>query len=241
VLALFFALLAVASVTFADTLIKQRAHTDEYYYGGRVTPAEDRVNELWIGSDRIAYLSAERHIIVDAEKNTLTFVNRVDSTYVEADLPFEWSKLVPEQMEATLARYRTHGHVQPSETKKTIGRWECHRYDVTSWIDTDSGKYNERDSRIWVTQDLPIDWTRYRALNLHLLKLLNYDDDLVAALDEVPGFVVHEEADRYVHGFSVRSFEEVFEVEETTPRADVHSVPATFKKKEVLSMADLRG
>jgi hypothetical protein len=148
---------------------------------------------------------------------------------------------VTEDMLAMLARYRTHGAVEMSAAEEKIGTWNCLGYEMTSWIDTDQGKYNERDSRMWITRDLPIDWEEYRAMNLHLLKLLNYDNDLVALLDSIPGFVVRTEAQRYIHGFSVGSVEEVIEVQEMVPGVDVYAVPKGFTKKESLTMADLRG
>lgn len=234
------AMLVGTTTLHADLHVTQRSHTDSYYYGGRTTPARDVESELWIGSGRIALVSADRKVIVDRTRNTLTFVNRRDSTFAEAPLPFEWAKFVDEDLSGTLARYRTHGTVEPATPSQKL-EWECSGYAMTSWIDTDSGKYNERDSKVWVTRDLPVDWDEYRALNLHLLRLLNYDDDLVARLDEISGFVVRTESQRFIHGFSVGSVEEVVDVREATPGPDVYRVPESFKKKETLTMADLRG
>jgi hypothetical protein len=234
-------ILGVASVATADLRVKQRSHTDEYYYGGRVTPAENSESEIWIATDRMAYLSAHRQIIIDNHSGTFTFVNLDDSTYVESPLPFDWPKVVPEDIVATLARYRTHGTVENTHDVAPLDEWNCSIYMATSWIDTDEGKYNERDMKMWVTQDLPIDWQQFRAMHVHLLKVMNYDADLLEAFNAIPGFVVRTEADRFIQGFSVPSVEEVVEVQEAPPGPGVYVVPAGFEKKSLLSMVDLRG
>lgn len=233
--------LVIPVAVWADVRIKQQSHTDEYYYSGRLTPAENSENEMWIGEGKMAYIERNRQVIVDTNKNTLTFVNKGDSSYVEAELPFEWSKFVPESMVEMLAMYRTHGTFGASPTGEKIDGRDSKCYEMTTWIDTESGKYNESDSKFCVTSELPVDWEQFRAMNLHLLKLQNYDEDMVAALDAIHGFVVRVEADRYIHGFSVKSIEEVIEVTETTAPEGVYTVPESFNKKQFLSMADLRG
>ena len=231
----------LATVASADLCIKHRSHTDEFYDSGVSTPAVDRESEVWIGPDQLAYISSVFHLVVDAKRNMFTFANRRDSTFVQAELPFEWSKFVPEQLVGLLAQYRTHGAVEYTNDQMKLKEWDCCSYNMTSWIDTEGGRYNERESKFWVTRDLPVDWARYRAMNIHMLKATNYDDSLVVTLDEIVGFIVRMDTERFGNGFSVKSFQEVVEVEEAEPRTDVYSLPTYFRKKEFLSMADLGG
>ncbi|MCK5619978.1 MAG: hypothetical protein KAJ17_11280 [Candidatus Krumholzibacteria bacterium] len=94
---------------------------------------------------------------------------------------------------------------------------------------------------LWVTTDLPIDWEVYAKIQRNSLKLMNYDEALVEAFLAVKGVPIETDADVYQKGFSVKSTERTVEIIETQPETDVYSLPSYFKKKDQLSMADLRG
>ena len=83
-------LLIPAAGAVADVCFKQHAHTDEYYYGGGVNPAEDTDIEIWFGDKTMAYIIENRSIVIDLGNQKLTWINLDDSTYAETSLPFEW-------------------------------------------------------------------------------------------------------------------------------------------------------
>ena len=56
-------LLAVPFAIQADINIKTKSHTDSYYYGGVVRPSVDAQADIWIGKDRLVYIS-ERHKLI---------------------------------------------------------------------------------------------------------------------------------------------------------------------------------
>jgi hypothetical protein len=234
-------ILGFAVTAGADTCVKQKRHMDEYYYGGIVTPEENSETEFWFGDNKMAVLTANRTIIVDAGKEVLIFANHLDSTYVETALPFDWSNVVDESTLGLLARYRTEGDVMGTdETKEILGR-TCKMFLVETWIEDGGTKFNEREEQLWMSNDLPIDWKAYGEITRNTLRLMNWDDALIDAFPVVEGFILASEADVFQQGFSVKETENVVEVVEMQPETDVYSLPSYFRKKDQLSMADLRG
>jgi hypothetical protein len=230
-----------ATSSSADTYIKQASHTDEYYYGGNVTPEDNSEIEMWFGEKKMAYFTSNRIIVIDAEKDALVFANKLDSTYVETSLPFEWSNVVDEGTLGYLARYKTEGTVKKTELKKSILGRECTCYRIETWIESEGERFNQREEMVWVTTDLSIDWEVYDKLTKNSMKLQNYDDTLIEAFSVLKGIALETVADVYLKGFSVKSVEEVLEITEIQPDTDVYALPSYFRKKDQLTMADLRG
>ncbi len=229
----------VASVVSADVYLKHESHTEEYYYGGRVRPAEDDVFEVWIGDKRMSYISEHRKIIIDVGKNLLTFVNRDDSTYAETPLPLDWTNVMPEETVAWLARYERHGTVKKTDEVKQIDGKDCRCYEVNSWINVEDSRYSERDEKIWVTTDLPIDWEVFGDIGADFQRVRNNAAAFVTELSSIEGYPIAVESERYIKGFGVKSIDEVTEIADKTPPAGVYSVPDGFEKKEKLSRGDL--
>ena len=82
----------------ADVYIKQKIHTDSYYYGGITRPAEDFELETWIGEKKMAYSEQDLAIKIDMEKNRLLVLDSKEKTYVETTLPPDLSKLVEQRL-----------------------------------------------------------------------------------------------------------------------------------------------
>jgi hypothetical protein len=225
----------------ADTCVKMKSHTDEYYYMGEVNPAVDRTTEVWFGKDRVAYVTGTQKFVIDIAAGTLTFVEMRDSSFAVATLPFDWSKLVGKDTLAFLNRYVRRGEVKETSETKTIGGWKCRRYDVTSWIDVDDGRYDEREEKVWVSTDVPVDWDLHRRVSRDALKLANYDDGLIDALVGIDGLSVEVETKIYVRGFSVDSSERIVEAAEKTPPPGLYEAPKGFRNKTELSLQDING
>jgi len=190
----------------------------------------------------MAYITSNRIIIIDAEKDVLIFANKNDSSYVETTLPFEWANVVDEGTVGYLARYMTEGTVKKTGDTKTIDGRMCECYKLHSWIIIDSGeKYREREATVWVTTELPVDWKMYDEFSRSIMKLSNFSEEYVMAMTAVKGLTVDEAADTYVKGFSIKSTEKAVEITEKEPGTDVYSLPSYFRKKDQLSMRDLRG
>ncbi len=225
----------------ADICIKQHAHTDDYYYGGRVTPAEDTDIEVWFGGRRMAYITENRSIVIDLGGRTLTWINLEDSTYAETTLPFEWANIATEEAVGWLGRYPQVGTVEATGQTKEINGYKCTCYEITSWIDAQGSRYNETDEKMWVTTDLPLDWKSFEEMNAVFLRLRNTGPEYAEALGGVKGYPILSDGDRFIKGFSVKTTEEVVEILEKDPPPGAYAVPDGFTKKEKLTIQDIRG
>jgi hypothetical protein len=229
------------AVCGADTRVTIQSHTDEYYFAGQVTPAIDGRTELWFGGTRFAWVTSARTYVLDVAESTLVYINQSDSTFAETKLPFDWQSVVSEETLAFLTRYRRHGTVEETGETRKIGEWNCKAYEIVSWIDVEDGRYDEREEKIWVSRDPPVDWSLYDETRRDILRFSNYEDGLIEQMMKIEGLRVDSEAKAYVRGFSVNSYDRVTAVEETTAPEGLYSVPEGFKKKAELTLQDLRG
>jgi hypothetical protein len=235
------AVLVFAASAAADTLIKIESHTDDYYYGGRIHAAVDGSSEMWFGAGKIAHITETRMFVFNLDDNQLLFVNLDDSTYVETQLPLDWSACADERTLSILERYQRFGTVAGTKDSETVGGRTCKVYSAESWINTDDGRYSEREETLWISKDLPLDWSFYKQLLPHLAKLQNYRDDFAAETATMGGFPVRTDTRVYIKGFSVNSYEKVVKVKETLAPENTYSPPAGFTKKDRVTIEDLRG
>lgn len=231
------------SFTAADIHLKIKYHGDSYYYGGVNTPAVDEAREHWIGNKTFAVISGDRATVVDLEKNRFLFINHKYKIYAETSLPLDFKNIVIEQFAQRLAAYPWKGTVKATDETKKIGKWNCKAYVMENWIDTPGGKYNEREIKIWMTEDFPapFDVKVFTKMNGFYLAFGNYHADLIKALDAVPGYPVLMENTNFGKGFSWKARTEVVSFSEEKPPAGIYSVPEGYKKKEKLNQMDLQG
>jgi hypothetical protein len=225
----------------ADTYVKQETHTDSYYYGGTVTPEENETTEIWLTDKKMAFTGGNRHIVIDLEKNILIFANMIDSSYAETTLPMEWPNLLDEQAAARVQMFPTDGTIEETSETQEFNDKMCKCYSMSSWIPYEGVKYNERDTKLWVTTDAPFDASAYDDVLKHLLKLQNFNDEFASVAAKVKGFPLHQESVIIMKGFTVNSYEKVVEITEKEPPSDVYSAPPGFSKKDKLSMQDIQG
>jgi len=225
----------------ADTYIRIDSQTDGYYSGGTMTPAEESSNELWVGDKRLAYISANQKIIVDAEKQLLTFVNRTDNTFVQTPLPLDLAKLLPEEELARVRLYAREGTVKKlaGPAGKAGGR-DCVNYELTDWINFEGGKFYEREVRACVSADLPFAEESFDKMYVNLLKLGGLNDAYVEALLAMEGFQVAREETLYQEGMAIRTEARVAEMAQKEPPPEAYAVPEGATAKEMLSLQDLR-
>lgn len=240
ILLLLVVLLLFATAVHADTYVKQHAHTDEYYYGGQVSPALDSENEFWLGDNRMMYATEQRLIIIDNNEKKLIFANKSDSTYAETALPLDWTQLVTEDFAGRLKMFETVGTVEASDETRMIEGFNCTAYKINTYIPYQGTKYNEQDITLWLTNDLPQATKTFSAIARDIYKLRNYKEDFIAELLKMEGFQIREDVTHYQQGMSYTSTESAVEVSEKEPPEGIYSLPGWFKKKERLSREDLQ-
>jgi hypothetical protein len=241
-LVLFLAALVVCvPLANADVYLKHEVHTDGYYYGGQNNPPEDEVYEVWIGEKKMSMLFEQRAIIFDLTDSLLTFIVLGDSTYAETPLPLDWSNLLSEEDAARVRMFQTTGEIKEGSETKKLGERDCRSYELTTWIPYEGTRYNETDTKGWVATDLPFDPDAYEEMKIHNLRLQNMKEELIEEVKKIRGYPMAGEDKTYIKGFSVNTTNEVVEIAEKDPPANVYSAPEGFTKKEKLSLQDLRG
>lgn len=224
----------------ADVYIKQKVHTDSYYYGGIIRPAEDFELETWIGEKKMAYFEQDLAIKIDMEKNRLLVLDKREKTYLGTMLPPELSRLVQQQLVSRIQQLQYVGTVTDTKKTRTIGKWKCKEYKINSYFLNEGTRINETDSVIWVSADVPIDLETYQQMNTTLLKSRNYSQAFIQELKTIKGFMIGSESYFYPKGFSVKSTKTMIEMSKKKPGEFTYSVPVGYNKKENLSIPALR-
>jgi hypothetical protein len=237
--ALFALLLIIPLAASADTYVRIDVHTDGYYRGGSMNPAVDESREMWISPTRVAYITDGQKMLLDAEKKSLVYVNRLDNSYAETALPLDMSKLFAEQDFARLQMFQRTGEVKASETEKTIGGRKCSGYELSDWIVYQGGKVNEREVKMWVTTEVPFDLAKVNELFFSLRKLGNLADGYIEKLQSIKGFQIANEETTYAEGIAIKTTNKVAEMADKEPPPDVFAIPEGCTKKETLSLQDL--
>jgi len=179
-------------------------------------------------------------IILDMNRNMMFIINRQDSSYVECNLPFEWSKVVSEDLVGMLKVFERKGSVIKTGNKMKIGTWDCHEYAVNSYFIYEGSKFNETDSKIWASTDLLVDQETFSQMITIMHRFANYDSSFIEQLNMIDGYQVNLESLFYPKGFSVASNQKVIEVIQTNPPSGMYEVPEGYLKKENLTLEELR-
>jgi len=230
-------LLVFAAFAGADVYVKSKSHSDAFSVMGQTQPAKDQTVEQWIGDDKFAYIGENMSSIVDLKKNMMYIVTHNDKSYVEAELPLDYMKLVPKEMAAMMgSMMKMTVTVSPNGQTKTIGQWKCSGYDVSIQMMNMPIKM-----AVWASTDVPVDMDKFSSLYGNVLKAqLRLDDAAMKEMMKVKGFWIATEITAEVMGAKARSTTEVIEMSKKNPPAGVYSVPADYTKRETLSMEALQ-
>lgn len=228
-------LLSSLPVLAADIYVKAKVHTDAVQMQGNTIPAKDEVMEQWIGENQMAHIGPKSTFIVDLGKKLMYFVNPKSKTYVEATLPLDLGKLLPQEMSSMLGMIKPSVSVATTGTSKKIGQWNCQAYDMTV---TTMGM--PMKTRVWATKDVPIDLAKYRDMYAGMLKGQFMDEEAIKEMSKIDGFHILSETSAEVMGAKIRNTIEVQEISKKNAPAGVYAPPAGYKKRERLAAEDLQ-
>ncbi len=218
----------------ADVYIKEKTHTDSYYYGGMVQPANDSTIEIWFMDNQLAYITPGRIVLVDQNTKLISIINRGDKTYVQTSLPLEMKNIVSAEILATLQSRQVSGEVKETAENKKIDNWNCAGYEIQ--VDQPYAL----EIKHWATSDVSFDWKKLNEMFSDIRKLGNYSDAYIEQLKQIKGFVVFTDVEIFLQGTSFGSKSQVLEISRKDPPADVYTIPDGFKKNKQLSIQDLR-
>jgi len=91
---------------------------------------------------------------------------------------------------------------------------------------------------VLATTDVPFDLSVYRGKMFSALMkgTMRLDDASVAEMEKVKGYFIVTDTSMEIMGAKMHSTNEVVEISQKTPGADVYKVPATYTKSPFLSM-----
>jgi beta-lactamase regulating signal transducer with metallopeptidase domain len=170
-----------------DYYIRDEVRTSTYFLGFRTSSKLVEINELWIGDGRVSLTQGNRTMILDARRNTFTFVNPTTRTYVEAPLPLDMDALLPEKLSRHRRELVPSGSVEETGKTKTIMGHESERYDVLLWWERDGQRENYREGVVWATTDVPFDVSLFEELLDTMRLVYNKDDKSRQELRKIRG------------------------------------------------------
>ncbi len=224
--------LVLLSVAFlsADVYIKQQTKTGAFM--GQ--PAKDIIQEQWFGNNRIATVSQDNSFVINLAEKKFFMINHKSKTYVEASLPLDMAKLMPEQM-AGMMESMMKGmtvSVQPNGQSKKIVNWNTKGYDV---------KMNmmgmDMKMIFWASTDVPFDWKKVASLSGELYKAqLRVGEKFVEEFKKIEGYPIA--SDMEMMGIKITMT--TVEISEKTPSANVYAPPAGYAKKDRFAMDDMK-
>lgn len=238
-------LLVIAAATMfltADTFIKQKTHTDAFNMMGKDQPAKDSFSEIWLGDNMFAQHQEEQSLIFDLGKNKLFMVNHKDKSYIEADLPLDFSKLLPPEAAQMMSMMKlTNFTVTPNGQTKTVGKWKCTGYDMEMVMG-----FMTMKQVIWASSDVPFDWKKFSE-NIYP-KVINataargmLGEDGIKKLKSIAGYPVASDVTVQVMGKDIKSNTMVVEISEKAAPAGTYAPPSDYAKKEKLSLPGMGG
>ena len=233
-------LIVLAAPVHADTHVKTLSHVDSHYRGGQVNPAEDTEREMWIGEDRLAYVTGSWTIVVDLSRQSFTFINPSDSTFVESPLPLDLSRVFSEGENARLTMFKRRGTVEKTAETKSIDSRACTAYKANDWMIYDDSKLYERDVVMWITTEVPFDCRAFAEMRVVLEQIGNLGDDYIELRRGIEGFQLAADETMYVEGIPIKTTMSVTEFSEQDPPEGIYAVPEGFVKKDLLTLAEVR-
>ncbi len=236
----------------ADVYIKIKTHRDSRYDQGEIIPAEDSMEEIWIGERKIVFITGRSIFnrrfnenqtkIYDLENDLVSIIFPKKKVYAQSPLPLDRSKLLTDQYYSQIQMFKIKGIVRETDETKKVGKWKCRKYELETWIMDEGGRIVEKDISLWMTTEVPFDLDMYgkAAANARKLRDFRYDDDLISEWNKIKGCQIALEMTSYYRGVARRYYEEIVEISEKNPPEGIYSVPPGYTKKERLSGQDLR-
>jgi len=229
-------ILVVISFAFlnADVYIKTKTHTDAFEMMGKKQPAKDQVTEQWLGDNKFAQISENQNMVLDLNQNVIYMIYPGTKSYVEAKLPLDLSKLLPEQAAAMIKMMKMTVTVNPTGESKKVGDWNCKGYDINMSMQMMTMKMKS-----WVTREVPFDWKAFsEKMFPHVMKLsgsMGLDENALKEFKKLEGFQVEMEMNMNMMGQEIKTTSQVVEISKKPAPAGIYSVPQGYTKQDKLT------
>lgn len=240
-------LLLIPCSSQADTMMKQKTHTDAVQIMGQTQPAKDEIQTTWISTNKIRNDGEEGSVILRLDQGKIYFINHSKKTY--AEMPMEMGKMIDEKIKQSMeeegmeeedqqaAMGMMQGMTQmkititPTSEKKKIGNWNCQKYnqDLVTFMGPMKGE-------IWATEDLKIDYDLY---NKYMAAMMgkggmfgDFMNQIATEMKKIKGIPVLTITTAEMMGASIKTTQELIEYKEGTAPAGHFEIPKGYKKSE---------
>jgi hypothetical protein len=202
---------------------------------GQSQPAQDEVNHLWLGDNKMAMHSEKQSVVIRLDQKKMMMIDHQDKSYVEMDLPLDMSKYFPQQMQQMMGQMEVQ--VTPTDRTQTINGFPCKAYDVDIKF-----MMMNMDQTVWASTEVPFDWKDYSEKMLPMLQqaMMRLGDEALNEFQEIEGFQIRTEMTMNMMGSEVDSYTEVVEIEKKDAPEGTYTLPEGYEKKEKFSMEDFQ-
>lgn len=212
----------------ADVLITQETVTPEIM--GQ--PGSTDIMETWLGKGIIATLGKDSGVIIDMNSKKAIIINHASKSYVETDIPIDFSKLVSEEMAPMMEQMMQGMTVtvnKGSERKKVAG------IDTESYLINMTMMGMPMNSTYWVAKKgLPFSWDDYRDIYMQMTQIqMRGGDTMIKELSKIDGFPLAMEIDFMGNMITTNTLE--IKKDAKAP-AGTYSAPEGYTKNDRLQM-----
>lgn len=233
--------LVIVSFAFlsADVYIKTKTHRDAFEMMGQKQPAKDEITEQWLGKNKFATKTSNQNMVIDLGKSVMYVIYPQTKSYVEAQLPLDMAKLLPEQMAQMMSMFKLTVTVTPNGQTKKVGKWNCSGYDVVMSL---TGMMPmTMNMKVWASKDVPFDWKTYMdKMFPNLMKVqsanMPFGEEMLNEFKKIKGYQVASELTMSIMGANMRVTTEVVEITEKPAPAGTYSVPAGYTKQDKMTI-----
>jgi hypothetical protein len=223
--------LTLVLVTFsflgADVYIKQKTNVEAFM--GQ--PAKEMFSEQWLGDNKMATISTEQTQIVDLKAQKMILIQHGPKTYIEANLPFDMSKFVPDNMAPMMKQMMENVQISCSPTGQTkkILDYEANGFEMKM-------KMMGMDGKIifWVSDKVPFEWKKYSKIASEMFKAqFRMGEKFVKEYEKMNGYIIGMDFDMMGMKMSSKT---VQINPDHNPAPNVYAIPTGYKKTDKLAM-----
>jgi hypothetical protein len=231
-------------------------HSDAVGEGPLARPAQDTLQVLWIGQDRMRVEEGDEVTIVRADLKKVYLLDMQQKTCSTVDLPLDLKKYLPAESAAMFEMMvsRMKATLTPTTEEKEIQGWSAKRYTLTmsmpsmqsTSVDPATGATAQSTAagggmtqEIWVAKEVVADRPGWQDLYASMLSLNPFLGSLAAEMRKLDGLPVLIETTRKLGSSEVKSREVVTSIEQQEPPAGLYDPPADFTEKPFDPMAEM--
>ena len=234
---LFVVLLCLPLVVQADTHIVTKATTSSFVMMGDTIPASEMVSDIWMGEDLALMTMDTATVLIDMKNSIMYMIMHTTKTYTEMPIgsmdemlaamgvegddervaaSLEMMKNMMGQMEFT---------VTPTEETRTIGDYECQRFDIAM-----SMMMMMMNSQVWASEEIDCDMSVYFRLSNAMMAMFPGFEEAITEWKKIKGFPVLQTATMMIMGQSVETRSELVSVENVDAPEGLYDKPTTYQK-----------